>query len=116
MFLAFISIAMFFKLKPSASFVDIPITTGLLFLKCAFAVIVTALSVIALANLASVLPVQGATIKISINPSGPIGSASTIVSTGIFFVILTIFSLKSFAVPNLVSVLLTLLEKICIIF
>lgn len=57
MFLEFKSNPRFFALNPSASLEDIPITTGELFLRCAFTAIVTGVSVIPLAIFDKVLPV-----------------------------------------------------------
>jgi len=54
-------------------------TRGFWFLKWALHAIVTGVSVIALANLAIVLPVHGTTINTSKFNLGPTGSAPTIV-------------------------------------
>ena len=71
---------MFFALAPNASLVEGAIIKGRSFLRCALAAIVTEVSVIPLANLPKVLPVQGAITKTSSNAFGPIGSAFLIVS------------------------------------
>ena len=70
---------MFLAEAPSASFVAIARTTGLLFLRCAFTDIVTGVSVIPRAVFAIVFPVQVETTIISKRFLGPIGSASCIV-------------------------------------
>jgi hypothetical protein len=69
-----------------ASFVEIAITNGLLFLKWDFAAMTAGVSVIPLANFANVFPEHGAIIIISVIFLGPIGSASIIV-----FIILGIY-------------------------
>ena len=65
MFFELRSTPMFFALAPSASFEDGAIKTGLPFLICAFAAIVTDVSVIPEASFESVFPVHGAIITIS---------------------------------------------------
>ncbi len=69
--------------------------------------IVTGPSVIAFAIFAAVFPVHGAIINISSSAFGPIGSAVTIEFIGDFPVIACSLFLKSSAVLNLVSKLLT---------
>ena len=70
---------MFCKFADSASFEQSAKTVGLSERRCAFAAIVTDVSVIPLAIFAKVLPVQGEIIKASKDILGPKGSASTIV-------------------------------------
>ena len=59
----FISIPIFFEFAERASFVATAIIRGLEFLKCAFAAIVTDVSVTPNASFASVFPVQGSIIR-----------------------------------------------------
>lgn len=76
MFFAFISFIKFMPFNPSASFVEIPSTTGEPFRSVAFAAISTALSVAAFANLLMEFPVIGAITMQSSGLLGPNGSAS----------------------------------------
>ena len=71
---------MFFAQPARASFVEIAMTTGLLFLRCDFTAIVTGVSVIPNASFARVLAVQGATTSMSSSFFGPIGSAASMES------------------------------------
>ena len=66
----------------SASFVENAMTSGFEFLRCAFAAMVTAVSVIPWFIFAMVFPVQGAIMSASIGFAGPRGSASAIECTG----------------------------------
>ena len=68
MFFMLNSRPMFLRLMPRASLVDTDITSGLPFRRCAFAAMRTGVSVIPLASLARVLPVQGAMRRISRYP------------------------------------------------
>ena len=85
------------------SFVDIAITTGLLFLKWDFAAIVAGVSIIPFANFAIVFPEHGAISITSVNCFGPIGSAPCIVCIIFLPVISSTFFITSSASPNLVS-------------
>ena len=67
------------RLADSESLDAKAIRRGLSQRKCAFAAIVTGVSVIPLAILANVFPVQGAITKASNGCAGPNGSASTMV-------------------------------------
>ena len=98
---------MFCKFADNASFEQSAITRGLSERKCAFADIVTVVSVIPLAILAKVLPVQGAIIKASRLIFGPSGSASTIEFMTLLPVIFSTFKIKSLFVPKRVDVLYT---------
>ena len=69
----------------------------LLLLKCAFAAIVTAVSVIPFEILAKVFPVQGAKIKASSGIFGPKGSAPSIVWITFLLQRFSTFSIKSLA-------------------
>src|SRR5699024_8499990 len=100
----------------SASLVDIPNTTGRLFLKVAFAAISTGESVKACANLLIELPVIGAMTIQSNGCLGPNGSASCIVEITLVFVISSIFSICSSAFPNLLSTFLTVYDTMGITF
>lgn len=97
---------------PRASFVDTPITTGLPFLKWAFTAIVTLVSVIPAESFESVLPVHGATAKISSIFLGPIGSASLMLFMDFRLQISSISLTKSEDLQNLVSVLYAYSENI----
>ena len=97
---------------PSASFVEIDKSRGLSFLKCAFAAINTGVSVIPLANLAMVLPVQGMITKISRRLFGPIGSAWDMVRIGSIPVTVRAFSINSSGDPNLLLICWEESEKI----
>ena len=66
----------------SASFVENAMTSGFEFLRCAFAAMVTAVSVMPWFIFAMVFPVQGAIMSASIGFAGPRGSASAIECTG----------------------------------
>ena len=68
---------MFPRFADIASFDASAMISGLSLLKCAFAAIVTAVSVIPFAILARVFPVQGQIISASSGILGPKGSAST---------------------------------------
>ena len=94
----------FCRLADKASFEHNAITVGLSERKCAFVAIVTDVSVIPLAILARVFPVQGATIKASKCILGPNGSASTIECITLFSVIFSTSFIKSSALPKYVSV------------
>ena len=111
MFFIFISIPIFLKPAPSASFVEIAITSGFPFLICAFVAISTGVSVMPLHSFAAVLPVQGAITIISRKLLGPIGSAAQIVRIPSFPVISQMPSTYSFALPNRVSQVCALKEK-----
>src|SRR5690606_26631524 len=78
MFFVAISRAMLTMFSPSPSLVEMAMTTGRRFRSWALAAISTALSVMALASLLTVLPVQGAITSTSSVLFGPSGSASTI--------------------------------------
>ena len=71
-----------FSAEPeSPSFVEKAITSGRPFRRCAFAAIVTAVSVTPFASFARVFPVHGAMTIASIGSRGPSGSASAMVVT-----------------------------------
>ena len=98
----FIRFPIVLKFMPSASFVEIAITSAFPFRICAFAAISTGVSMIPVHNLAAVFPVHGAITMISKKLFGPIGSACWIVRIPSFPVIAQISSTNSFAFPNLV--------------
>ena len=66
----------------SASFVEKAMMSGFEFLRCAFAAMVTAVSVMPWLSFAMVFPVQGAIMSASIGFAGPSGSASAMEQTG----------------------------------
>ena len=103
-FLRFKSRAMFSAEPESPSFVDMAIIRGLPFLRCAFAAMVTALSVTPWASFARVLPVQGAMSSACIGSAGPSGSASAMVVTTSFPVKSISRRICSAAVPKRLSV------------
>ena len=111
MFFMLNSRPMFLRLMPRASLVDTDITSGLPFRRCAFAAIRTGVSVIPLASLARVLPVQGAMRRISRYPFGPMGSASSIFSIGFISAMDVIRSINWPVSPKRESVDWTLPEK-----
>ena len=81
------SIPIFLKLAPSASFVEMAITSGLPLRICALVAISTGVSVIPLQSFAAVFPVQGAMTMMSRKLFGPIGSAAQMVRMPSFPVI-----------------------------
>ena len=95
---------MFRAAPPSPSLVDTATTTGRPFRRCALAAMVTEVSAMPLANLARVLPVQGAMTSTSSSCLGPMGSASRTDSTAPWPQISSAACRKSAARPNRVSV------------
>ena len=94
-----------FSAEPeSPSLVEKAITSGLPFLRCALAAMVTALSVTPRASFARVFPVQGAMSRASIGADGPSGSASAMVVTTRFPVSSMSLRMCSAARPKRVSV------------
>ena len=106
---------MFWRFWDRASFDARAIRRGRSHLRCALAAIVTAVSVIPFASLASVLPVQGHTIRASKSFFGPIGSASTIEEMIFSPQISSTFAFSSEAFANLVSDAATISENIGVI-
>ena len=98
------SAAMFFAEPVRPSFVENAITSGLPFRRCAFAAMVTAVSVMPDASFAMVLPVHGAITSASMGILGPRGSASAMLQTGILPVSSKSLCLKPSAVPKRLSV------------
>ena len=82
----YIKAPIFLKFMPSASLVEIEITSGRLFRKCAFAAINTGVSTMPASNFASVFPVQGAITITSRRALGPIGSASCMAAAAITYI------------------------------
>ena len=76
------SAAMFGAEPVRPSFVEKAMTSGLPFLKCALAAMVTAVSVTPFDSFAMVFPVQGAMTSASMGVLGPRGSASAMAQTG----------------------------------
>ena len=111
MFLALSSKPIFFIFMPKASFVEMEISSGLLFRRWAFAAIRTGVSVIPLASFAIVLPVQGKRTRMSSRLPGPMGSASDMVKRGLFPVIASAFFMKSSAFPKRLSMVWAASEK-----
>ena len=103
---------MFFMFMPRASLVETEISSGLLFLKCAFAAIKTGVSVIPLASFAIVFPVQGNSTRMSSRLCGPIGSASEMVRMGFRPVISSACCKNAFGDPKRLSIVCAELEKI----
>ena len=103
---------MFFRFADNASLEASEITNGRSLLKCAFAAIHTAVSVIPLAIFAKVFPVHGEMINPSSGLRGPNGSASTTVWIACLWQMVSVFSISSFAVPKRVSVVQTVSLKI----
>ena len=95
---------MFFRLADIASFEARAMRRGRDCRICAFAAIVTGVSVIPDASFASVFPVQGQIISASSGVFGPSGSASAIVVTGAFLQISDISRTNHSAVTKRVSV------------
>ena len=91
-------------------------TSGLPLRICAFAAISTGVSTIPPVSFAAVFPVHGAITIISRKLFGPIGSAAQMERIPSFPVISQIPSTYSLALPNLVSQVCALNEKIGITF
>lgn len=99
------------RFAPKPSFVARAIRTGLRHLSCALTHIVTVESVIPLAIFASVLPVQGETIRQSKLPPVTVSSAALMLVIGTLPVISETEDISDAAVPNRVSVLSTASDK-----
>ena len=98
------SLAMFPRFCDIASFEARAMSRGLSERRCAFAAMVTAVSVIPFASFARVLPVQGAIISASSGFFGPRGSAPVTVWIIPLPQRASTLEISSDALPNLVSV------------
>ena len=97
---------------PKPSLVAMDKSTGRCILRWLFTAMVTGVSVIPFAIFPKVLPVQGATTSTSQIFLGPMGSASSIVLIIFLLVIFSTSAMNDSAVPNLVSLVLALVDII----